>query len=132
MSGNVSENRGLRFRVAGSARRDIAGILKRSLREFGMDAAVRYRALIRQALRDIENDHEWPGSVERPELMVDGARTYHISLSRDRVASGRVKYPRHFVLYRQRPDGAIDVARILHDSCDLDRHIPEDYRRMSA
>ena len=121
----MSENRGRSFHVAGSARLDIAGILKRSLREFGRDAAVRYRELIRQALRDIETEHEWPGSVERPELMVRAARTYHISLSRNRV-------PRHFVLYRRRPDGVIDVARILHDSCDLARHIPEDFRRVGS
>jgi hypothetical protein len=97
----VSEKRPRQFGVTSTARRDIASILKRSLREFGIDATGRYRALIRQALLDIEADHEWPGSAERPELMVDGARTYHISLSRNRVAGGRVQEPRHFVLYRQ-------------------------------
>jgi len=65
---------GIRFHVAGPARRDIAAILKRSLREFGMEASLRYRALIRQALLDIEADHERPGSIARPELMVEKGR----------------------------------------------------------
>jgi toxin ParE1/3/4 len=122
----------LQFYVTGPARRDIAAILKWSLREFGMDASLRYRALIRQALLDIEADHERPGSKERPEIMILGARTYHISLSRARATGARVKEPRHFILYRRREDGVVEVARILHDGRDLARHLPEGYRRMDA
>jgi toxin ParE1/3/4 len=124
----VAEAR-VRFRVSDRARRDIASVLKRSWREFGLEASLRYRALIRQALLDIEADLELQGSRERPELMVKGARTFHISLSRNRVAGARVKEPRHFILYRLRADGVVDVGRILHDSCDLDRHLPAGYGR---
>jgi plasmid stabilization system protein ParE len=43
-----------------------------------------------------------------------------------------VKEPRHFLLYRRREDGVIEVARILHDGRDLQRHLPEEYRRGAA
>ena len=70
--------------------------------------------------------------MERPEVMIEGARTYHLSLSRRRVSRPGVKEPRHFLLYRLRGEGVIEVARILHDGRDLQRHLPEDYRPMEA
>ena len=84
-AGLPEKDRRCQFHVTGPARRDIAAIMKWSLKEFGMNASLRYSALLRQALLDIEADSERPGSKERPELMVAGARTYHISLSRTRV-----------------------------------------------
>ncbi len=39
----------------------------------------------------------------------------------------QVKEPRHFILYRKREVGVIEVGRILHDGRDLERHIPENY-----
>ena len=128
----MDKKRSLQLHVTGPARRDIAAIVKRSLQEFGEDASRRYRALIRQALLDIEADPARPGSKERPEIMIEGARTYHITLSRGRVSGPRVKEPRHFVLYRRREDGAIEVARILHDGRDLERLLPEHYRPGAA
>ncbi|MGP8245686.1 MAG: hypothetical protein ACLQVN_14355 [Bryobacteraceae bacterium] len=80
-------------------------------------------------MRDIGDDPERPGSKERPEIMIGGARTYHLEFSRGRVSGSKVKEPRHFLLYRRRADGAIEVARILHDGRDLWRHLPEEYRR---
>jgi toxin ParE1/3/4 len=103
-----------------------------TVREFGARAALRYDALIKQALKDIAVELERPGSKERPEIMIEGARTYHLSLSRSRVRGSGVKEPRHFLLYRRRDAGVIEVARILHDGRDLQRHLPEDYRRMDA
>jgi toxin ParE1/3/4 len=103
-----------------------------TVKEFGARAAFRYDALIKQALKDIAADPERPGSMERPEIMIEGARTYHLSLSRRRVSRPGVKEPRHFLLYRLRGEGVIEVARILHDGRDLQRHLPEDYRRMEA
>ncbi len=101
----------------------MAVILERSLWGFGEAAALRYKTLIRQALRDIAADPERIGSVSRPDL-APGARTYHLRLSRHRVAGDRVKEPRHLVLYRRR-DGGIKVARILHDAQDPKRHLSE-------
>jgi toxin ParE1/3/4 len=97
-----------------------------TIREFGARAALRYDALIKRALKDIRSDPERPGSRIRPEIMIEGARTYHLSLSRTASADSRVKKPRHFLLYRCREQGVIEVARILHDGRDLDRHVPKD------
>jgi toxin ParE1/3/4 len=125
----VAERRRVPLVLSGPARRDIAAIVKRSFREFGKAAAERYEALLVQALRDIAEDPERPGSVERPEIRVSGARTYHLWHSRSRVEGPSVKAPRHFLLYRRRDDGAVEVARVIHDARDLVRHLPESYRR---
>ena len=108
------------------ARQDIRDILLWSLDKFGFDAAGRYRTLLIQALRDLEADPTRPGSKARPELAED-ARTYHLSFSRSSLQGKSVKAPRHFILYRIRPAG-LEAARILHDSRDLERHLPSDSR----
>lgn len=117
----------LQLHVAGPARRDIAAILKRSVSEFGHAASVRYKALLNQALRDIAADPLRPGAQARPDIMISEARTYHISLSRSRVPGVSVKEPRHLILYRL-SDGVIEVARVIHDSRDLARHLPGTFR----
>jgi toxin ParE1/3/4 len=86
--------------------------------------AARYRSLIKQAVRDVGADTKRPGSRARPDIMIEGARTYHLQFSRNRVVGPRVKEPRHFLLYRNRDDGVVEVARILHESRDLQRHLP--------
>ena len=107
---------------------DFREILRWTTTQFGTAAAARYKALIKQAIRDIGADRERPGSQTRSEVIVTGARTYHLSFSRNRVPGLSVKAPRHFLLYRQLENGELQVARILHDSRDFDRHIPADYR----
>jgi toxin ParE1/3/4 len=118
----------LGVRIAGPARRDAAAILARSRKEFGEAAADRYAALIAQALRDIGDDPECPGSIERHNIAAKGTRTSHLWFSRSRVSVPSVATPRHFLLYRCLDDGVIEVGRILHDSRDLQRHLPEGYR----
>jgi len=78
----------------------------------------RAKALIKQALRDIAADLERPGSTERPEILIEGARTYHLWYSRGRVKGQGVKAPRHFLLYRRREEqawatGSADASRDL-------------------
>ena len=114
-----------RLILSPAARQDLREVLRWSLDRFGDGASARYRALLTRALRDIEADPLRPGSRIRPELY-DGARTYHLALSRSRVDGARVGRPRHFVLYRVGL-GGIEVARILHDSRDLARHVPEEW-----
>jgi toxin ParE1/3/4 len=124
----VARSRRLEIDITGPARRDIAAIVKWSLREFGEAAAVRYEALISQALRDVASDPQRSGSKERPEIMMKGARTYHLEFSRTRVSGKRVISPRHFLLYRRREDGVLEIGRVLHDALDLQRHLPSGYR----
>lgn len=124
----MAKKRVSRLSLAPAARQDVREILRWSAQEFGETAAARYKALIKQAIRDIEADPDRPGSKERPEMMIQGARTYHLGFSRSRVSGARVKEPRHFLLYRRRDDDVIEVARVIHDGRDLQRHLPEDYR----
>jgi len=48
--------------------------------------------------------------------------------SRRRVSGPIVKEPRHFLLYRRRSDGVLEIARVLDEARDFQRHLPEDYR----
>lgn len=114
------------FTVA--SRRDILDILSRSAQEFGIAAASRYEALIAQGVRDLRMDPERPGSKEHPGLMASGARTYHLSFSRKHLSGTKVKSPRHFILYRSPAPGVIEIGRVLDESRNLVRHLPEEYR----
>ena len=105
-----------------AARQDMRDVLSWNLDKFSGNAAARYRTLLIQALQHVQADPLRPGSKSRPELS-EGARTYHLALSRSSVEGQAVKTPRHFILYRISPTG-VEVARILHDSRDLARHSP--------
>ena len=117
-----------RVRVNYKARQDISAIVTWTWNAFGELATVRYEALIAQALIDIASDPDRIGSQSLPDILVAGARIYHLSFSRSRAPRPSVKEPRHFILYRKCSNGEIEVARILHDRRDFDRHLPDDYR----
>jgi len=119
----------LRAVLAPEAKHDFHEALKWSALKFGDRAALRYRELLKQAIRDIESDPARPGSQERPEL-AKGARTYHLHFSRERARSGAgvVHKPRHFLLYRSN-GGLVEIARVLHDARDLALCLPSEYRR---
>ena len=116
----VSELRRIEF--APRALRDIYDVLIWSREHFGERAAKRYDRLMKQSIRDIAQDPGRPTSRSRPELRPN-VRAYHLSNSRDRSRTelGVTKRPRHFLIYRWREDGAIELLRVLHDARDLDR-----------
>lgn len=109
--------------LAATADRDFIEVMDWSAERFGAAAADRYATLIQQALIDLGGDPFRPGARQRSELPKD-IYTYHLAGSRDRVHGDRVKAPRHFVLYRVLFT-RVEVLRILHDSRDLERHLPE-------
>jgi plasmid stabilization system protein ParE len=82
MNETVAKRQSNRLYITGPARRDLVGIAKWSQQKFGEAAAQRYRTLILQALEDIKENPMRPGSQERRDLMIDGARTYHLSPAR--------------------------------------------------
>ncbi len=114
-------------RLTGAARRDLLAVLTWSMKEFGERAALCYDALIKQALKDIGENPDRPGSRARDDIATNGVRTYHFSFSRSRVGGVTVKPPRHLLLYRPSGKGVIEVGRILHDSRELRRHLPQNY-----
>ena len=117
------------FLISPAAEHDIESILVWTHGRFGEQARLRYEALLTQGIVDVAEDPNRVGCIHRSEITAD-ARTYHLWHSRIHVpvADGRVKNPRHFLLYRIRGDGRVEIGRVLHDSMDLDRHLPEDYR----
>jgi toxin ParE1/3/4 len=116
-------------RISPQAERDIDAILQWTHESFGEKARLRYEALLIQAIEDVATDPNRAGSHDRSEIAPDD-RTYHLRFSRDRVKKSikKVQRPRHFLLYRRASDGGIEIARMLHDGMDLERHLPDDYR----
>ena len=117
------------FLIAPAAVEDIESILAWTDGQFGEKARLRYEALLTRAIMDVADQPERVGSSSRPEIAA-AARTYHLSYSRKRVRGGigQVRQPRHFILYRIRNNGTVEIGRVLHDSMDLESHLPEEYR----
>jgi toxin ParE1/3/4 len=119
-----------RFIISPAAERDIESILAWTHEQFGTSGRLRYEALLVRAILDVADDAQRAGIQKRPEIAPE-ARTYHLFHSRNRVeaAIGQVHNPRHLLLYRTRDDGRIEIGRVLHDSMDFSRHLPDEYRR---
>lgn len=116
------------FVLSPAAAQDIESILAWTHEQFGLEMRVRYEALLVRAILDIAIQPDRPGSIERPEIN-SNARTYHLTHSKSRVKGvRRVSHPRHLLLYRATPSRSIEIGRVLHDSMDLCRHLPEDFR----
>lgn len=122
-----------RFIISPAAAEDIESILAWTDEQLGEQARLRYEALLIQAIIDVAEKPDRAGSRDRVEIAIS-VRTYHLSYSRKRVANkmGRVKKPRHLLLYRTRRDDDVEIARVLHDSMDLERHLPDEYRTPST
>ena len=97
---------------------DIDNVLKHTFDHFGDEQLELYKRLIRAALADISTNPNSPKAKRRPELHRD-ARTFHIAR--------RGGNARHFILFRFVDDRVIEVGRVLHDSMDLRRHLPEGF-----
>jgi toxin ParE1/3/4 len=119
--------------ISPAAARDIHSILAWTGEHYGEQARLRYAALVAQAITEIARDPARRGSVSREEI-APAARTYHLWHARNGVPAsrGRVRHPRHFLLFRSRDDGRVEIARVLHDSMDLQRQLPREYRAESG
>lgn len=115
-----AEVRAWTARIAGAAEADFEAILLWTLEQFGDAQAGVYSEILSAAVQALIAGPEQPGIKARPEIGRD-LFTLHVSRYGRRG--------RHFVLFRVDADSAnrqIDVLRILHDSMDLARHVPED------
>ena len=120
----------MRLVIAPRARCDIANILAWTLEHFGPQSMHRYRKLMQTAIEAVAADPEIAGSASRPEI-ARNCRTYHLFYGRNRAGArgSRVRSPRHFLLYRVTATGVVEIGRVLHDSMDLEQHLPEEYRQ---
>ena len=97
------------------AERDLTEITRWTAENFGARQAVAYRDLILEALIQLRLGPEVPGARPRPEL---GLRLYTLNAAR------LGKPSRHFLLYRPRDGRVIEILRVLHQSMDIERHVP--------
>ena len=111
------------YRLSTLSQADITRLLAWTSDRFGDMARRRYEALLITALRDLAADPGRNGTIPRPELG-ESVRSYH---NRARTAKGMVRAPRHLLLYRVLHPDIIGIGRVLHDSMELERHLPEDY-----
>jgi len=115
--------------IAPKARSDIASILAWTEENFGSHTLKRYEKLIATAIEQVAANPELAGSSKRPEI-ADHCRTYHLFFSRKSTGrtGDRIRRPRHFLLYRVTESNVVQIGRVLHDSMELQAHLPEEYR----
>lgn len=104
-----------RIRLSAEAETDIDEILNYTSATFGDEQADRYRLLLVEALTDLTQGPDIPGSRNRDDIRT-GLRSLHIA------RQGRTG--RHLILFRAHDGRIIDVLRVLHDAMELKRHLP--------
>lgn len=114
------------YRLSAAAQADLIDTLAWTHERFGESARERYEALVVAALRDISSQPDRAGSIERPELG-EGVRSWHLRLSRERarMATGIVRRPRHFLIYRIE-NSLVVIGRVLHEAMERALHLGSD------
>ena len=106
-----------RVRLGAAAELDFANILKWTAENFGARQSRIYQATLVRAIGELANGPDVAGSKARDEIM-PGLRTLHVAR--------RGRRGRHFLMYRVAAERTIEIVRILHDTMDLERHVPSD------
>ncbi len=104
-----------RVRLGSAAELDLADIARWTTENFGQQQARTYRDAFLQAMFELADGPEIPGSKVRDDIAT-GLRTVHIARHGRRG--------RHFILYRAGKGRMIEIVRILHERMDLRRHLP--------
>jgi toxin ParE1/3/4 len=92
-------------------------ILKWTAEQFGRRQASVYRQTLIAALSALSEDPFAPDSHPRDEID-PGLRSLHVARHGRRG--------RHLVIYRIPGKHTVDILRMLHDSMDVGRHVPDD------
>lgn len=116
------------YRLSLIAQEDIVQILAHTEQQFGDMARRRYELLLVTCLRDLASDPERIGSTARPEFGL-AVSSYHLRHSRNRARAqdSLVRRPRHLLLYRAMRGDMIGIGRVLHDSMEIELHLPSQY-----
>jgi toxin ParE1/3/4 len=104
-------------RLSAPAEHHYTAILQWTAEQFGRRPAAVYRDTLIGALSALADDPFTPDSHPRDDVHT-GLRSIHVAR--------RGRRGRHVILYRLTGQRTIDIPRILHDSMDLGRHIPDD------
>ncbi len=105
-------------RLSSAAEADYRQILRWTAENFGSTQAQNYADTLSSALKALSAGPSITGVKLRPEIG-NRIRTLHVA------RNGRKG--RHFVMFKvgsSRGREVIDVLRLLHDSMDLERHLP--------
>jgi toxin ParE1/3/4 len=111
-----------RYRLSDPAKADIASVLRSSERLHGIEARIRYRALLAAAMRRIAAAPLGASTVDRGELFA-GVRSFHIRHSRNESREAPVGDPVHVIFFRPLGPGLIEIVRVLHERMEPSRHI---------
>jgi toxin ParE1/3/4 len=104
-----------RVRLGEQAERDFMDILQWTADNFGARQAHTYQKTLAEAIQELADGPVIAGARLRNEIL-RGVYTLHVARHGRRG--------RHLLLYRVTGDRKIEIARILHDSMDLRRHLP--------
>ena len=104
-----------RARLSAAAERDFASIIEWTNERFGARQARLYRDALEEGIRTLGNGPDVPRAKPRDDIIA-GVWSLHIATNRRRG--------RHLLLYRVTGTNTIEIARILHDSMDIARHLP--------
>jgi toxin ParE1/3/4 len=104
-----------RVRLGAAAELDFANIVKWTTENFGTRQSRVYQNTLVQAIGELADGPDVAGSKARDEIM-PGLRTVYVARHGRRGS--------HFLMYRVTPKMTIEIARILHDRMDLQRHLP--------
>ena len=105
-------------RLSAAAEADYLQILRWTVENFGPAQARVYAETLASALKTLAAGPDILGVKERPEIG-GNIRTFHVA------RNGRKG--RHFIMFQvggAEEENQIDVLRLLHDSTDLERHLP--------
>lgn len=117
----MSERPRWRVRLAASAEHDFSAIVAWTAEVFGDGQSLRYREFLAAAIAALMERPEATPLARRRDEIAPGIFTLHVGQGRARA--------RHFLLFRWTEAAReVQVLRILHDSMDLQQHLPGDER----
>lgn len=111
-----------RYRLSQPAKGDIASVLRMSETMHGLDARMRYRALLTAAIRRVAADPDGLFTVDRSDVL-DRIRSFHIRHSRNESRDAPVGDPVHLIFYRVVNPGLVEIVRVLHERMEPTQHI---------
>ena len=102
-----------------AASEDVSDTYAWTYEHFGEAQVKRYDKLIKLAVQEISLHPDGPIAREHPLIHPD-ARVIHLARTG--------LHAKHFLLFRHTDDGEIEIGRLLHDSMDLPKYLPDEYR----
>jgi toxin ParE1/3/4 len=110
------------YRLSKPAKADIASVLRTSETMHGVEARMRYRALLTAAIRRVAADPSGLSTADRSDVL-ESIRSFHIRHSRNESREAPVGDPVHVIYYRAVKPGHVEIVRVLHERMEPSRHI---------